>query len=79
MTDARQWIGALGGRLIVQARLLDSLLGAVEADDRWEWLELSCSVASGRGDELSEGSARDEPRPPKRCADDPGRIGVESE
>jgi len=54
MTDARQWIGALGGRLSVQARLLESLLSAVEADDLWEWLELSCSVANGRGDELSD-------------------------
>ena len=54
MTDARQWIGALGGRLSVQAALLESLLSAAEDDDRWEWLELSCSVANGRGDELSD-------------------------
>jgi len=54
MTDARQWIGALGGRLKVQAGLLQSLLDAAEADDQWEWLELSCSVANGRGDELSD-------------------------
>ncbi|GIH16949.1 hypothetical protein [Rugosimonospora africana] len=54
MTDARQWIHGLGPELAVQARLLDRLLTAVEADARWEWLELGCSVAEGRGDELSD-------------------------
>ena len=52
--DARGWIAGLGPRLAVQARLLDGLLAAVEADPRWEWLELGCSVAHGRGDELSD-------------------------
>jgi hypothetical protein len=52
--DAREWIAGLGPRLAVQARLLDGLLAAVEADPRWEWLELGCSVANGRGDELSD-------------------------
>ena len=52
--DAREWIAGLGPRLAVQARLLDGLLTAVEADPRWEWLELGCSVAAGRGDELSD-------------------------
>jgi hypothetical protein len=48
------WIAGLGPDLAVQARLLDGLLTAVEADPRWEWLELGCSVANGRGDELSD-------------------------
>ena len=52
--DARQWIKGLGPELAVQSRLLDNLLTAVEADPRWEWLELGCSVAEGRGDELSD-------------------------
>jgi len=52
--DARNWIAGLGPRLAVQARLLDGLLTAVAADPRWEWLELGCSVAHGRGDELSD-------------------------
>ena len=54
MFDARAWIAGLGPDLAVQARLLAGLLTAVEADPRWEWLELGCSVANGRGDELSD-------------------------
>jgi hypothetical protein len=54
MFEARGWIASLGPELVVQARLLDGLLTAVEADPRWEWLELGCSVAAGRGDELSD-------------------------
>jgi len=37
-----------------QRSLLHRLVDAVEADQRWEWLELSCSVAAGRGDALSD-------------------------
>lgn len=51
---ARQWIRALDPDLAVQARLLERLLEAVEPDARWEWLELGCSVAEGRGDALSD-------------------------
>ena len=40
MSDARQWLNSLGPELAVQARLLDRLLTSVEADPRWEWLEL---------------------------------------
>lgn len=46
--DARQWIDALPPELAVQARLLRALVAAAEADDRWEALELCCSLASGR-------------------------------
>lgn len=48
------FVSSLPPRLATQKRLLASLLAAVEADDRWEWLELGCSVAAGRGDELSD-------------------------
>lgn len=54
MDPARQWIGSLEPELVVQARLLEALLAAVEVDARWEWLELGCSVAEGRGDRLSD-------------------------
>jgi len=50
----QQWIAALGPELRVQAGLLRGLLGALGDDNRWEWLELGCSVAAGRGDELSD-------------------------
>lgn len=68
MDEARRWISGLGPELAVQARLLERLLGAVEADQRWEWLELGCSVAEGRGDAWSDLDVglgyRDEPDRP---------------
>ncbi|GAA0905843.1 hypothetical protein GCM10009557_81090 [Virgisporangium ochraceum] len=48
------FIASLPSSLAVQKRLLSGLVAAVSADDRWEWLELGCSVAAGRGDELSD-------------------------
>ena len=54
MDVAREWISGLGPELAVQARLAEALLAAVEVDARWEWLELGCSVAEGRGDSLSD-------------------------
>ena len=54
VTAPRQWISALGDDLAVQRSLLHLLVDAVEADQCWEWLELSCSVAVGRGDALSD-------------------------
>ena len=54
MADGRAWIAEMGPKLAVQARLLRGLLAAVESDPRWEWLELGCSVAAGRGDALSD-------------------------
>lgn len=54
MSAAEQWIDELAPRLAGQAALLRRLLSSVEPDDRWSWLELSCSVADGRGDELSD-------------------------
>jgi hypothetical protein len=54
VVDAREWIDRLGGELVVQARLLRGLLDAIEPDPVWEWAELSCSVAEGRGDAMSD-------------------------
>jgi hypothetical protein len=51
---SREFVASLPDRLRVQKRLLEGLLAAVEGDERWEWLELGCSVAAGRGDELSD-------------------------
>jgi hypothetical protein len=66
--NARAWIAALAPELTVQATLLTRLLDALEPDPRWEWLELGCSVADGRGDALSDldlglGHAGDAPPP----------------
>ncbi len=55
MSEAvRAWIADLATKLPVQARLLGALVSAVEADPRFDWLELGCSVAEDRGDELSD-------------------------
>jgi hypothetical protein len=66
--DGRAWIEGLGPELAVQARLLRGLLAAAEADERWAWLELGCSVAAGRGDAWSDldvalGYVGDDPPP----------------
>lgn len=37
-----------------QAAVIDRLRGIVEADVTWRWLEVCCSLAAGRGDELSD-------------------------
>ena len=69
MDAAREWISGLGPELAVQARLAEVLLAAVEVDARWEWLELGCSVAEGRGDSLSDldvGLGHVGERPPPR-------------
>lgn len=52
--DAHRWIDKLPAGLAVQARLLRALLVAAEADQRWEALELGCSLASGRADSDSD-------------------------
>lgn len=40
--------------LPVHAAVIDGLRRQVERSDQWRWLELSCSLASGRGDEHSD-------------------------
>ena len=52
--DGLGWVDSLPGSLARQARLLRALILAVEGDPRWEALELGCSLAAGRGDELSD-------------------------
>jgi len=52
--DAHRWIDSFPSGLAVQARLLRALLDAVEADPRWEGLELSCSLPAGRADADSD-------------------------
>jgi hypothetical protein len=54
VVDAREWIDGLGDDLVVQAGLLHGLLDVIEPDLAWEWAELSCSVAEGRGDAMSD-------------------------
>ncbi|MEL6985171.1 MAG: hypothetical protein AAFO29_22250, partial [Actinomycetota bacterium] len=36
------------------AEVIDALRREVETSDAWRWLELSCSLATGRGDGLSD-------------------------
>lgn len=51
------FIGRLSARLPRHARALGLLAAAVEADDRYRWLELGCSLGSGGGDERSDADA----------------------
>jgi len=74
MNDGQSWLSELGPELAIQARLANVLLAAVEVDARWEWLELGCSVAKGRGDSLSDldlglGYAGDRPPPVEDVSD----------
>ena len=48
------WLNQLPPALHKQQALLRRLLAAVEADARWQWLQLACSVAEGRGDSWSD-------------------------
>lgn len=52
--EGRAWIAQLPEELTRQAGLLERLLDAVEADERFRAFELQCSVARGAGDELSD-------------------------
>ena len=80
MDAARQWIRGLGPELLVQALLVEALLTAVEVDARWDWLELGCSVAEGRGDALSDldvglGYVGEQPPPVEEVSDMLRRLG----
>ncbi len=71
MTSADDWISGLPSELAAQRALLHRLLAAVTVDQQWDWLELGCSVAEGRGDALSDldvalGYATAGPRPSRR-------------
>jgi hypothetical protein len=52
--DAHQWLATLPPSVVVQREILVRLLGEVERDSRWCWLEVGCSIAEGRADELSD-------------------------
>lgn len=74
MDAARQWIRGLRPELAGQAQLVEALLTAVEVDARWDWLELGCSVAEGRGDALSDldvglGYVGEQPPPVEEVSD----------
>jgi hypothetical protein len=49
-----EFVEHLRASLPRHAEALAALRAGVEADDRWRWLELGCSVAAGRGDERSD-------------------------
>ncbi|MGQ0615750.1 MAG: hypothetical protein ACT4PW_01970 [Acidimicrobiia bacterium] len=48
---ARAWPWA---DLPLQAAVVERLESLVQRSPRWRWLEVSCSLAAGRGDELSD-------------------------
>jgi hypothetical protein len=48
------FVEGLRSTLPRHAATLDGLVRAVDADARWRWLELGCSVAAGRADERSD-------------------------
>jgi hypothetical protein len=54
IVTGRHWVSAMPDAVAGQRRLLDALMVAVEPDARWRWLELSCSLARGAGDALSD-------------------------
>jgi len=48
------WLDALPQVLGAQALVLRRLLAGVRKDSRWQFLEVSCSVARGAGDRYSD-------------------------
>jgi hypothetical protein len=40
------------GDLTAHAEVLEGLRREVDDSERWRWLELGCSLAAGRGDQL---------------------------
>ncbi|HZT96861.1 MAG TPA: hypothetical protein VFB34_08495 [Chloroflexota bacterium] len=48
------WLQGLPEELAVQKQLLENLLSEVVRDDRWQWLELGCSLARDRADRWSD-------------------------
>ena len=78
--DGRTWAAGLPAALSVQARLLSGLIDQIEPRSEWEWLVLSCSVAAGRGDELSDldlglGHSGDDAPPVEQVTDVLRRLG----
>ena len=54
MTSGREWIEALPAELAGQRRILAGLLDFSEEDPDARWFALSCSLARGAGDRLSD-------------------------
>jgi hypothetical protein len=52
--NSLDWLDSLPPAIASQRDLLRRLLAAVGADPRWRWLQVSCSVADGRADALSD-------------------------
>lgn len=48
------WIATMDSSVSKQQSLLKALLERVAKDDKYRWLQLSCSLARGAGDELSD-------------------------
>jgi len=53
-SSAAAFLQRLPPELAAHAAVLQGLVDAVEADSRWRWLELCCSVARGAGDADSD-------------------------
>lgn len=54
MRDGAAFIEGLRATLPRHANVLAALVAGVEADERWRWFELGCSVGRGAGDERSD-------------------------
>ncbi|MDI5962544.1 hypothetical protein POF50_007435 [Streptomyces sp. SL13] len=54
MTGGRRWIEALPAELVAQQRILRRLLDFCEAGQDARWFALSCSLARGAADRLSD-------------------------
>ncbi len=48
------WLDEVAATSPLQAELLGVLAARVRANERWRWLEVGCSLAARRGDELSD-------------------------
>lgn len=54
MIDGRRWVLDLPDSVATQRELLFNLLAEAEQDPRWRFVELSCSLARGNADDLSD-------------------------
>lgn len=52
--DGRRWLADMPTAVTAQRQVLTALLAHIEADEAYRWLELSCSLARGAGDALSD-------------------------
>jgi hypothetical protein len=54
MTPIAGFLEGLSAELAPHAAVLGRVITVVEADPRWRWLELCCSIAQGAGDADSD-------------------------